>query len=383
MGLYQGNIPLSSGGEAHSGNVNEKINLHDISTEAHSDIRSELSNITIIAEAAQTSANNKATMAEVNSAISTAISGIPVPDVSGQISAHNNNETSHSDIRSEIANHTHTAADVGAAPTNHYHDERYYSLQGGTAIPANANLNDYKTVGNYYCASSNTAYTVTNRPNSISAFILKVEYAQGTSANYLIQTVKDLQGTSYVRYYLEGTWGSWGAVYSANNKPTPTDIGAAPTSHNHSASNITSGTLPVACGGTGVTSLSALATAIGSAKIATGTYTGTGSYGSEFTITVGFEPKLAIIYLSPSYVSYNGGNTSIHPVLHINDNVTTPDMTWGKYFAILIPTGAKTSLRDEFGYGLNVEFGSTYVKVKPYATAYNQGSTQYNYVVFG
>lgn len=36
---------------------------------------------------------------------------------------------------------------------------------------------------------------------------------------------------------------------------TPANIGAAPTSHNHSASNITGGTLPVARGGTGETDL--------------------------------------------------------------------------------------------------------------------------------
>lgn len=44
---------------------------------------------------------------------------------------------------------------------------------------------------------------------------------------------------------------------------TPSDIGAALTLHNHSASQITSGTLPLIRGGTGVTSLSALKDLIG------------------------------------------------------------------------------------------------------------------------
>lgn len=43
-------------------------------------------------------------------------------------------------------------------------------------------------------------------------------------------------------------------VYHAGNKPTAADIGAAASSHNHSAANITSGTLGVARGGTGATS---------------------------------------------------------------------------------------------------------------------------------
>lgn len=30
-----------------------------------------------------------------------------------------------------------------------------------------------------------------------------------------------------------GTWGSWNSVYSTNNKPTPSEIGAAASSHSH------------------------------------------------------------------------------------------------------------------------------------------------------
>ena len=49
------------------------------------------------------------------------------------------------------------------------------------------------------------------------------------------------------------------ATLKANGKleqmPTYSDVGAAPSSHNHSASNITSGTLPVSRGGTGATQL--------------------------------------------------------------------------------------------------------------------------------
>lgn len=44
-------------------------------------------------------------------------------------------------------------------------------------------------------------------------------------------------------------------VYHTGNKPTLSDIGAAASSHNHSATNITSGTLAVARGGTGQTTV--------------------------------------------------------------------------------------------------------------------------------
>lgn len=46
MGLYQGSISLSSGGGTQTENVSEEINLHNISTEAHSDIRQIINNLT-------------------------------------------------------------------------------------------------------------------------------------------------------------------------------------------------------------------------------------------------------------------------------------------------------------------------------------------------
>ena len=52
---------------------------------------------------------------------------------------------------------------------------------------------------------------------------------------------------------------------------TPADIGAAPASHNHSASNITSGTLPIARGGTGATNAAGIRTNIGVYGMASGT----------------------------------------------------------------------------------------------------------------
>lgn len=88
--------------------------------------------------------------------------------------------------------------------------------------------------------------------------------------------------------------------------------GKAASSHNHSAANITSGTLsadripnlsagkitsgtlPVARGGTGVTSLSALVTALGTGRVAVGSYAGTGETGVDHpnSLTFPFVPKL-------------------------------------------------------------------------------------------
>lgn len=76
--------------------------------------------------------------------------------------------------------------------------------------------------------------------------------------------------------------------------------------HNHDAADIVSGVLSVARGGTGVTSLSELATALGlsdlpttmgDAKIQSGSYVGTGSYGTnnKCSLTFNFAPKMVII----------------------------------------------------------------------------------------
>ncbi len=74
-------------------------------------------------------------------------------------------------------------------------------------------------------------------------------------------------------------------------------------SHNHDASAIDSGILPVIRGGTGVTSLDALATALGAARIQTGSYTGTGTYGktNPCRLTFSFVPKLVIICTQDNY----------------------------------------------------------------------------------
>ena len=77
-----------------------------------------------------------------------------------------------------------------------------------------------------------------------------------------------LEKTSARRYYgvydstMSTPWTGWGKFYSSEDKPTPADIGAATTGHKHSAADVTSGTLPIARGGTGATSAAAARTAL-------------------------------------------------------------------------------------------------------------------------
>lgn len=80
----------------------------------------------------------------------------------------------------------------------------------------------------------------------------------------------------------------WGSV---------SDIGAAERSHKHSASDMTSGILAVARGGTGERSLEALAEAMGMPNVVTGSYAGADKTGANNpnTLTFEFEPKLVAV----------------------------------------------------------------------------------------
>lgn len=69
-----------------------------------------------------------------------------------------------------------------------------------------------------------------------------------------------------------GVKGSAESSYRTGNvNLTPANIGAAAASHNHSASNITSGTLAIARGGTGAGSAAAARTNLGVMQMASGT----------------------------------------------------------------------------------------------------------------
>lgn len=87
-----------------------------------------------------------------------------------------------------------------------------YLLHGGQAINENANLNDYKTPGNYYCALNAIAATLSNCPIS-EAFTLKVEMGNGIS--YPCQTLRNFHnGQIFYRFFTgnpnnDNGWDPW------------------------------------------------------------------------------------------------------------------------------------------------------------------------------
>ena len=92
------------------------------------------------------------------------------------------------------------------AVNKQYFESKGWLLRGGTSIPANADLNDYNTPGNYYCETNATAATIKNNPSD-QAFTLKVFYDTGTGyPSQLLITHYDLN--VYMRY-LGTPIGSW------------------------------------------------------------------------------------------------------------------------------------------------------------------------------
>lgn len=110
------------------------------------------------------------------------------------------------------------------------------SLIGGTAIPANADLNDYKTVGTYYSNTYKSTSNLVNCPTG-SPFTMTVGYGCGDSW-YTIQEIVDFkEGVRYFRMGTgSGTWYDWQTSYSTAYKPSADGL---------------SGTMTVAKGGTG------------------------------------------------------------------------------------------------------------------------------------
>ena len=154
-----------------------------------------------------------------------------------------------------------TPANIGAAPASHTHNYAGSTSAGGAATSANkvnatslakVDLNDYRTEGTFYYGGGGNGCS--NKPSGVDAFGMVV---MRSASGYYTQLLNSTDGRWFFRQYGGSTWTAWNRLYSTNSKPTLSELGAAASSHSHDAGNITSGTLPVARGGTGVTSAQA------------------------------------------------------------------------------------------------------------------------------
>lgn len=94
-------------------------------------------------------------------------------------------------------------------------------LTGGVSIPENSDLNNYITIGNYTCANSTIAKTLSNTPYTGAGFALKVGnvYNNNLTQNSpnIYQELITPYGDSYTRRLYNGTWYDWHMVLSTRN----------------------------------------------------------------------------------------------------------------------------------------------------------------------
>lgn len=108
-----------------------------------------------------------------------------------------------------------------------------------TEIPENADLDEYTNPGWYRAGTSSLAASLKNSPTK-NAFSLEVTEHAGWSQ--LITEYNITNPKKYYRnFYFDGTsrtWGQWYRIYTEADKPTPSEIGAANSSHTHTTSQI-------------------------------------------------------------------------------------------------------------------------------------------------
>ena len=108
----------------------------------------------------------------------------------------------------------------------------------------NVSLNTYNLssgtpkVKYYYCPTNGAGDGITGRPDDTmkNAFFLICESVRFASATDYITKQTYIYGvskTTWERYCTNGTWSAWGEIYTSQNKPTASEIGAASSSHTH------------------------------------------------------------------------------------------------------------------------------------------------------
>lgn len=187
---------------------------------------------------------------------------------------------------------------------------------GDTIAPNGADVGKSEQYGyNYLMQQVNAAQTGVNKANTdlasaqqdISSLQTDLQTAQNdidqaqTDISSLETEVSDLQTglettnsnlSDHIAEQIAAALGAHGFRYYNNAIQYQDSNGDwQNATHFHDASQINSGILPVIRGGTGVDSLQALATALGAAKVVTGSYVGTGKYGPSNPTIIQFDSK--------------------------------------------------------------------------------------------
>lgn len=184
--------------------------------------------------------------------------------------------------RAYILNRGVTAADVGAIP---------FETLSSSSYDMDAIL---KSGAHHKVYNTNSAVKGTPYAYGKVTLLRALIYSYASSENFGFQ-IAYCSGrvTPFVRCMSDGNIGEWSQLYGEGFKPTPADIGAAASGHKHAAGDITSGTLGVARGGTGKSSITA-----GNFLVGNGTSAMTEKTPAEVLSAIGAEPAITTLPVS-------------------------------------------------------------------------------------
>ncbi|WP_338598145.1 BppU family phage baseplate upper protein [Clostridium baratii] len=120
-------------------------------------------------------------------------------------------------------------ADIGASPSDHNHDNRYFTRYAPRI--KGVDINTYSTGGFYSIVHHEQPCT--NLPLPTDGYLLVVPWSSGEWCSQIF--INDNEGDTYIRTKTGSEvnqWTSWGKIYDSNHKPTAQDIGAVPFSNN-------------------------------------------------------------------------------------------------------------------------------------------------------
>lgn len=114
-----------------------------------------------------------------------------------------------------------TAAITGYA-TEQYVNKNYLAIESTlySDIPENADLNNYKTVGNYFCSTYVKARTLKNTPKGLK-YAFKLTYEEIAANDQAVQKiVENSTGNEYIRVKVADNWDEWTKVALMTDIPS-------------------------------------------------------------------------------------------------------------------------------------------------------------------